>query len=334
MSILKTHRKLKIFGIVVGIIIIFLVIINVIPPTKVMETNPFINEDDTPMLCAHRGGSISNPENTLKAYKAAVDEYEADILETDLWMTKDGYLVLNHDETINRTSDVEEITGSTNDHRISEFTLAELQNFNFGYKFEVDGKFPYRDLVDFDLTNRNEIIKENDLSILRIDDLFDYFYEKHKEMLFIVEIKNSGSVGIQAAQILDDLLTNKFPDYKNRTVIGTFHNEIEKCLKQNHKTLLRGASTGVATKFILTQMLKLNLFDNDKFACLQIPTNQSILNLTWDTYIKRAHKRNIAVQYWTINEEAEMKMLIEKKCDAIMTDDPALLRIVLNLYTK
>jgi glycerophosphoryl diester phosphodiesterase len=40
----------------------------------------------------------------------------------------------------------------------------------------------------------------------------------------------------------------------------------------------------------------------------------------------------MAVQYWTINDETEMRKLIEKKCDAIMTDDPDLLRQVLNSY--
>lgn len=330
---MKKHRKLKIFGIILATIIIFFTIINVIPPTKVMKVNPFINTNDKPMLCAHRGGSITNPENTLKAYKNAINDYQVDILETDLWLTKDGHLVLNHDETINRTSDVEVLMGADKEYKIEDFTLEELQNFNFGYKFkDENGNYPYKNLVDINTTNRKEIIKENDLSIVEAKDLFGYFYQSNKDLLFIVEIKNPGEKGFAAAEILDDLLTNVYPDYHDRVVIGTFHNEIEKCLKNEHSSLLRGASTAVATKFIITQMLKVNIFDNDNFACLQIPTSQSILDLTWDTYIKRAHRRNIAVQYWTINEESEMKKLIKKQCDAIMTDDPGLLRKVLNEY--
>ena len=327
---MRKYRKLKIFGIVLLVITVFFVVINVIPPTKVMSYNPFISTGDKPMLCAHRGGSISNPENTLKAYKSAVSEYGVDILETDLWMTKDGHLVLNHDETINRTSDVEVMMDSDKKYKIEQFTLAELQNFNFGYNFkDENGNYPYKELVNDKTPNRKEIIKNNDLSIVEIDDLFEYFYKDHKDLLFIVEIKNPGKLGYQACNILDDLLTNYYPQYKNRVVIGTFHNEIEQCLKNEHDSLLRGASTGVAKKFIITQLLKVNLFDNDKFSCLQVPTSQG-LDLTWDTYIKRAHRRNIAVQYWTINDEAQMRKLISKKCDAIMTDDPGLLRKVLN----
>lgn len=310
-----------------------MLVINIIPPTKAMEDNPFINKEDTPMLVAHRGGSISNPENTLKAYNAAVNEYEADILETDLWLTKDGYLVLNHDGILNRTCDVELFTGSEEEKAIEDYTLEELRNFNFGYDFKnAAGEFPYRNITSLEASDRKEVIKNNKLSVVTINDLFAEFYTTNKDLLFIVEIKNPGEQGYKAANILDDVLTNSYPDYKNRVVIGTFHNEIEADLKNNHPTLLRGASTSVATKFLITQMLHVNIFDNDSFACLQIPTSEAILDLTWETYISRAHQRNIAVQYWTINDEAEMRKLIGTNCDAIMTDDPALLRRVLNEY--
>ena len=56
------------------------------------------------------------------------------------------------------------------------------------------------------------------------------------------------------------------------------------------------------------------------------------INLTWKTYIERAHRRNIAVQYWTINDADEMRFLIERDVDAIMTDDPLLLKKVLEEY--
>ena len=56
------------------------------------------------------------------------------------------------------------------------------------------------------------------------------------------------------------------------------------------------------------------------------------MKLDKKTYIKRAHRRNIAVQYWTINEEEDMRHLIDLGCDAIMTDDPALLKTVLDSY--
>ena len=129
---------------------------------------------------------------------------------------------------------------------------------------------------------------------------------------------------------------DKYPEYKDQLVIGTFHDEIEEELKTQYPDLMRGAPTGTAAKFIITQFLGVNIFDNGNFACLQIPTafDLKVINLELDkkTLIDRAHRRNIAVQYWTINEADEMRELIELGCDCIMTDDPVLLKQVLKEY--
>lgn len=121
-------------------------------------------------------------------------------------------------------------------------------------------------------------------------------------------------------------------------MIGTFHDEIEEELKTKYPDLYRGAPTGTAAKFIVTQMFGVNIFDQSDFACLQIPTSYDVgiieLKLDKKTYIDRAHRRNIAVQYWTINDEETMRKLIELGCDCIMTDNPKLLKEVLESYEK
>lgn len=328
-------KILKIISIILGVFIVFMIVINAIPPKAAIKENPFVSTDRT-MLCAHRGGATQNPENTMKAYISAVNDYKADILETDLWMTKDNHLVLNHDGKLNRTTDIALFEGANFDenkeYKIEDYTLEELKKFNFGYQFEIDGKRPYQNLVSLDNVNRNQIIEDNNLGITEFKDFLDYFYQEHKDLLFIIEIKNPGEKGKEAADIIADLLMNKYPEYQNRVVIGTFNDEIESYLKDNYPTLLRGASPAVATKFIVTQLLHVNIFDNSTVACLQLPMKQSGLNLTWKTYINRAHRRNIAVQYWTINNESDMHKLIKNGADAIMSDDIALLKSVLDEY--
>ncbi len=323
-------KKYKILITIVLGIIIFFVTCNIMPPAKVVADNPFIT-DGLPMVCAHRGGKDLNPENTLKAYKACVNELKVDILETDLYLTKDHYLVLSHDEEINRTSDVEVITGSSDAYKITDHTLEELRYFNYGYNFNINGEYPYRNLVE-NSDNRVQTITENELNIVTIDEFFGAFYEEHPELLFIVEIKNGGELGYKACEILNELLVNKYPKYQNRIVIGTFNDEIESHIKVQYPNLLRGASPKAATAFIVTELLRLNLFDMQSFACLQLPTEDSGINLTKKHYINRAHRRNIAVQYWTINDAETMRLLIENGCDAIMTDDPILLKQVLEEY--
>ena len=190
-------KKLRNLGVAVLSIAAFMTLINVVPPAKSVEgVNPFIRkEDEKVMIAAHRGGADTNPENTLLAYRAAVNEYKVDILESDLYLTKDGYLVYNHDsyidETCNVNGDISEeemktlIKDKTKRHYIEDYTLEELQQYNFGYYFkDKEGNRPYKDLT------HDEVI-EKGLQILEVEDLFKEFYETNKDLLFIVEIKNS-----------------------------------------------------------------------------------------------------------------------------------------------
>ena len=325
---MKKHRGLKIFACIAAVLAVFFTVINVIPPKKVIDVNPFIKgEGELPMIAAHRGGGISNPGNTLMAYRAAVNEYGIQICETDVWMTSDGHLVYSHDSTINRMACEEGAEKVV----IAEHTLAELRAYNMGYNFKDPdtGEYPYRDKTE-------EEQEALGLKILEFDELMAEFYDTDKELLFIVEIKNGEETGYRAADIIDETLTTRFPDYKNSIVIGTFHPEIEEYLKNEHPTLMRGGSTAGAGKFVFTQMLGVNLFANVDFTCLQIPMSYKIkgisINLTRKSYIKRAHRRNMAVQFWTINDADDMRFLIERDVDAIMTDDPKLLKKVLDEY--
>ena len=335
---MKKHKGLKLFGIVVAVIAIGMVLLNVIPPKKnVPGVNPFVvKEGQLPMIAAHRGGGDNNPENTMLAFWEAVKTIGVDIIESDLYLTKDGYLVYNHDSYIDETcnvngdltlDEVEELCkDKANRHYIADMTLEELQNYNFGYYFEdADGQRIYKDATD---------LEGMGLQIATVEKLFEEFYEEYPDLLFIVEIKNEGELGYKACKILSDTL-NQYPGYKDQIVIGTFHDEIEKELKDNYPELMRGAPTGTAAKFILTQFLGVNIFDQSDFACLQIPTSYDLgIQITLDkkTIIRRAHRRNVAVQYWTINDADEMRRLIELGCDCIMTDNPVLMKRVLEEY--
>ena len=120
-----------------AILFVFLVVVNVIPPKKNVERNPFlVEEGDLPMIAAHRGGGDLNPENTVRAFREAVKTYKVDIIESDLYLTKDVYLVYNHDsyldETCNVNGDIslDEVKAlcenKENRHYISDMTLEEL----------------------------------------------------------------------------------------------------------------------------------------------------------------------------------------------------------------
>ncbi len=74
------------------------------------------------LVLAHRGASGYAPENTLPAFQKAIEQ-GADGFELDVQMTKDGEIVVIHDETIDRTSDGK--------GWVKDYTLAELRKFNY-----------------------------------------------------------------------------------------------------------------------------------------------------------------------------------------------------------
>lgn len=74
-------------------------------------------------FCAHRGAMQTHPENTLPAFQAAINE-GAHMIELDVWLTKDGEMVVIHDNTVDRTTN-----GSG---KIAELTLAEIKKLDAG----------------------------------------------------------------------------------------------------------------------------------------------------------------------------------------------------------
>ena len=330
-------KKWMIPCIALVVVALFMLVINLIPPKHNVETNPFVvGEGELPMIAAHRGGGDCNPENTMLAFREAVNTFGVQIIESDLYLTKDGYLVYNHDSYIDETCNVNgDLTLTevetlcevkSNRHQIADLTLSELRQYNFGYYFEnKSGERPYEHETD---------LAGKGLQIATIEQLFEEFYATRPDLLFIVEIKNEGEAGATACAKLNETL-QQYPDYLDNIVVGTFHDEVELILKENYPHLMRGAPMGTAAKFVATEIFKVNLFDNSDFACLQIPTTYDVgieLSLDKSAYVKRAHRRNVAVQYWTINDAETMRELIELGCDCIMTDDPELLRSVLEEY--
>ncbi len=116
----------------------------------VSGTSPAMSASPTPFLVAHRGASAYAPEHTLASYRLALEQ-GADYVEQDLTLTKDGVLVCLHDDTLERTTDVEARfpdravvePGPTGQPArqwfANDLTLAELKTLDAGSWF--DAKF-------------------------------------------------------------------------------------------------------------------------------------------------------------------------------------------------
>ena len=83
------------------------------------------------LIFAHRGASAYAPENTLPAFELAAD-MKAFGVELDVHLTKDGVLVVTHDDEISRVSDGKGF--------VRDLTFDELRSYNFAAKFEKFGR--------------------------------------------------------------------------------------------------------------------------------------------------------------------------------------------------
>src|ERR1051325_8829188 len=84
-----------------------------------------------PLIIAHRGGSSHAPENTLAAFRVAV-EAGADWVELDIQMTLDGKLVCLHDFSLERTTNAKSVYPERRTCAVSEYTLEEVKHLDAG----------------------------------------------------------------------------------------------------------------------------------------------------------------------------------------------------------
>jgi glycerophosphoryl diester phosphodiesterase len=87
-----------------------------------------------PDVVAHRGSSGVAPENTIAAVRLAVRQ-KADVVENDIQRTRDGELVIMHDLTLARTTDVEQVFPDRAPWNVGDFTLSEIKQLDAGSWF-------------------------------------------------------------------------------------------------------------------------------------------------------------------------------------------------------
>lgn len=175
-------------------------------------------------LIAHRGYSDLYPENTMLAFKEAINK-GFDGIETDVHKTKDGYLVLCHDEKINRTSDGKGY--------IKDMTYQELLKYNFNNKMDViNQKIPLLEEL-LDLCKDKNIILDIELKTDKIkypnleSEVYDMIKDKGMLSHVIFSSFNIDSLfemrEIDSSLYLGYLYEEEYQKYKKLTIDNNFH---------------------------------------------------------------------------------------------------------------
>ena len=254
--------------------------------------NPFITGETA--ISAHRSGAGDYPEETLAAFRGCVEnpDFAVDYFEFDLHMTADDILVLSRDKT-----------------------LSELKQLNMAAQFVTDaGEAPYAGL-------HGEAVPD-ELRILSLDEVLDYLTAAG-EFRYIIEIKDGGETGLAAADQL--YATLKERGLLDRVIIGSFRDEVAAYITTNYPDTHRSASPEEVVQFYFAA-----LTGKKDFTCsydvLQLPFGDAResygLNLGTTTIINFAHAHDLAMQYWTVNDEADLAYLASVGADALITDYP------------
>lgn len=295
-----------------GAILCVYALLQVVPYGKKEVETPFIKKD-RPLIIAHGGAKAMNPENTWMAYEYAAS-IDADVLEIDLCLTKDGILVTHHNEGIDDLSD-----GSG---PVSAFTYDELKQFNFGINFTaLDGTKPYANLTKEQLQTEYK----DKLHPIDIEELFARY---GNEMLYILEIKDGGELGKQASDTLLALI-EKY-GLEKEVCVASFHKEIMEYINSvKNPEIVTSFDEPTATDFIIWNYAGFGLFKNYSSYGFQLPMEQYNVPLASKYLIYKIHKNNMFVHYWTINTKEEMIKCIKNGADGVITDRPDLLIEVL-----
>jgi glycerophosphoryl diester phosphodiesterase len=267
------------------------------------DRNYIIEKGKVPLIIAHGGSKQLFPENTMMAFDG-VDQFHPDVMEMDVVLTKDSILVTHHDLTINRLSNGE--------GNVADYTYDGLKQFNFGHKFkDAGGSYLYRDTI---------------IPPAKLEKVLAKYGSKYQ---FCIEIKDySPELGQRAARQLYKLL--KKYDMESRTLVACFEDDVLSYFYKISDGKIHISSGKQQTKqFIILDILHLGNFFTGKTSALQIPVEREGFKLDKKSLIKTAHQKNIAVHYWTINDEEKMKELIDLGVDGIITDRPDLLVKVL-----
>jgi glycerophosphoryl diester phosphodiesterase len=304
---MKTTKKWFI-GILIALLL--LVFVNLLLATFFTPKMPTVlPELERPVQIAHQGGASLAPSNTMTAFDLA-HALGTPVLDLDLHMTKDGHLVAIHDPTVNRTTNG---TGSISNH-----TLKELKNLDAGYKFtDLRGEHAYRGMG---------------VTIPTLEEIFQTY---GPDSFFNIEIKDDNPAG-QIPQIEHKLwmLIQKY-HLEHKVIINSFDDDIIRSFKQiSHRQVALGASRAEVKRFVILSKLHLSGFYRPQANVLEIPVENSGVNLRDKHLIETAHRFNMQVYYWTIDDKKTMRELLNLGADGILTNRPDLLKEVVEEQKK
>ncbi len=260
---------------------------------------------ETPLVYAHRGGAALRPENTTIAFDHGMS-CGADGLEFDVHLSRDGVVVVHHDDTLERTTGV--------DGRLADRTADELARLDAGYMFQSGdgrpGEFPYRG---------------RGVHIPRLRDVLS----RYPSARYIIELKvNDPEL---ARRTIDEI---RAASAVERVALGSFYWRVLHTARGYEPEIATGASQE-ETRWALYRSWVRWPLGRTRYREFQVPERLGLNRIVTPRFISHAHRAGLPVKIWTVDTEPDMRRLLRWGVDAIISDRPDLaVRVRTSLSTN
>ena len=242
------------------------------------------------LLYGHRGASAELPENTLPAFERAL-ERGATAIETDVHLTRDGHLVLAHDEDARRTAGIS--------RAIRDATLDEVKAWDVGWGFvDAEGKRPFAGR-GFRVPTLDEALGELPAVPLNVD------------------------VKARTPAVVEPLLAVlRRHRADERVRIASFDLRMTRAIRRRGFIGALGLGIGEVGLLIgLPRAVLRRLLRPGDAA--QLPLRAFGVDFATRGYVEKCHDLGLRIDYWVVNDQAVATRLLDLGADGIMTDDPA-----------
>ncbi|MCU0691506.1 MAG: glycerophosphodiester phosphodiesterase [Polyangiaceae bacterium] len=261
--------------------------------------HPFLRDLRPTLLIAHRGGASIAPENTMVAFRLAVERYAADMLELDVRATQDGELVVVHDATLERCTDAR--------GAVTDLTWGDLQTVDAGYGFTTDG-------------GRTAPFRGKGIRIPLLEDVLREF----PHVRFNIELKDD-TRGLEMA--LADVVRKT--QMVEKVCVGSEHDRVSKWILQALPEACHFYPLQALTNLLIGLKSDTGPHKDDPFLVLDAPLYYGGLRIVDADLVAKARAFGRWVNVWTVDDPSEMQRLVDEGVGGIMTDRPDVLRQVL-----
>jgi glycerophosphoryl diester phosphodiesterase len=262
-----------------------------------MKHNDNLDKDTSrkvPLVCGHRGASGHAPENTMAAFREAL-EAGADWIEFDVQLSADGEIIILHDSTLQRTTNLYQ------PRRPLEFTLAQLKELDAGSWFGPG------------------------FAGERIPTLDEVLEEFKGRLGMNIEIKS------RAGDELNSGIEQKVAEKLKRHNLFQIEQVIVSSFDPTRLTTLHAIDEKIPLGALYDS--KKHPRDYDPFQVIEITGARAFhpdFNIVNEALMARARKEGLLINTWTVNELPDMQNMIGLGVDMIITNYPAQLRDLLD----